>query len=76
MSGTPPLCFESHTPELIESDRVAFEHRARAMDAAVPVDAKNASTSDLDNRTESGFPQRPQPSLLSTNHEMQYHHPA
>ena len=54
----------------------AFEHRARAMDAAVPVDAKNASTSDLENRTDSGFPQRPQPSLLSTNHERRYHHPA
>ena len=54
----------------------AFEHRARAMDAAVPVDAKNASTRDLENRTDSGFPQRPQPSLLSTNHERRYHHPA
>ena len=53
----------------------AFEHRARAMDSAVPVDAKNASTSDLENRTDSGFPQRPQPSLLSTKHERRYHHP-
>jgi hypothetical protein len=53
-----------------------FEHRARAMDAAVPVDAKNASTSDLENRTDRGFPQRPQPSSLSTHHERRYHHPA
>ena len=28
-------------------------------DAVVPVDAKNAPTRDLENRTEHGFPQRP-----------------
>ena len=53
-----------------------FEHRTRAMDAAVPVDAKTASTSDLENRTYRGFPQRPQPSSLSTDHKRRYHHPA
>ena len=52
-----------------------FEHRARAMDAAGPVDATTASTSDLENRPDRGFPQRPQPSSLSTDHERRYHHP-
>jgi hypothetical protein len=31
------------------------------MDAAVPVDAQNAPTRDLENRTARGFPQRPHP---------------
>ena len=37
----------------------AFERQA-AVDAALRVDAKNASTRELENRTERGFPQRPQ----------------
>ena len=44
----------------------AFERRAaaRAVDAAVPMDAKSAPTRDVENRQERGFPQRPQPSFL------------
>src|SRR5437867_2543435 len=34
------------------------------MDAAVPVDAKNAPTSDLENCNERSFPQRPHRSLF------------
>jgi putative transposase len=37
----------------------AFERKNARVDAAVPVDAKNAPTRDLDNRKERGFPQRP-----------------
>jgi transposase InsO family protein len=45
----------------------AFERRALAegMDAVVPVNAQNAPTRDLENRTECGFPQRPPPSSIS-----------
>ena len=45
----------------------AFERRAAAegMDAAVPVDAENAPTSDLENRTERGFTQCPHPLSFS-----------
>ncbi len=46
----------------------AFERKA-AVDAAVPVDAQNASTRDLENRTERGFPQRPHPSTRSGEQE-------
>ena len=35
------------------------------MDPAVPVDAQNAPTRDLENRRERGFPQRPHASLSS-----------
>ncbi len=46
---------------------VAFERRAAAaaVDAVVPVDAKTASTRDLENCTDRSFPQRPQPSSCS-----------
>ncbi len=47
----------------------AFERRAAAVDAAVPVDAHTAPTRDLENRKERGFPQRPQPSFLMNNNE-------
>jgi len=45
----------------------AYERDAAAtgVDAAVPVDAKNAATRDLENRNERGFPQRPPPYFLS-----------
>ena len=46
------------------------------MDAVVPLDAKNGSRSDLENHTDRGFTQRPQPSSLFSNHERRYHHPA
>jgi len=46
----------------------AFERKA-AVDAALPVDAKHASTRELENRTERGFPQRPQPSSVSWSEE-------
>ena len=51
----------------------AFERHAaaRAMDAAVPVDAKSRAHRDLENRTDRGFPQRPQPPSSSTDHERQ-----
>ena len=49
----------------------AFERRAgeEAVDADAPVDAQNASTSGLENRTERGFPQRPQPPSFSWKEE-------
>ncbi len=49
----------------------AFERRAaaRAVDAAVPVDAKTAPTRDLENRQARGFPQRPQLPFLMGKHE-------
>ena len=49
----------------------AFERRAApaAVDAAVPVDALRAPTRDLENRTQRGFPQRPQPFSFSRNNE-------
>jgi transposase InsO family protein len=49
----------------------AFERRARegGVDAGVPVDAENAPTRDLENRTERGFPQRPHPSSFSSIEE-------
>ena len=51
----------------------AFERHAAAwaMDAAVPVDATSRAHRDLENRTDRGFPQRPQPSSSSTDHERQ-----
>ena len=39
----------------------AFE-RTTGVDAGIPVDAQNAPTRDLENRTKRGFPQRPHPS--------------
>jgi transposase InsO family protein len=44
----------------------AYERQARAegVDAATPVDAKNAPTRGLENRPERDFPQRPHPSSL------------
>ena len=39
------------------------------VDAAVPVDAKNASTSDLENCTNRSFPQRPHRSPFSYKEE-------
>ena len=42
----------------------AFE-RTTGVDAGIPVDAQNAPTRDLENRTERGFPQRPHPSSVS-----------
>ena len=53
----------------------AFERRARAaaMDAVVPVDAKNASPRDVEIRTDRGFPQRPQPSSFSWKDDTRHH---
>ena len=50
-----------------QSSPAAFERHAaaRALDAAVPVDATSRAHRDLDNRTDRGFPQRPQPSSSS-----------
>jgi transposase InsO family protein len=49
----------------------AYERRTRAqgVDAATPVDAKNAPTRGLETRTERGFPQRPHPSSLCSQEE-------
>ena len=46
----------------LEIVRPAPQEITQGMDAAVPVDAENAPTRDLENRTERGFPQRPHPS--------------
>ena len=42
-----------------------FRAMEDGVDAAVPVDAKNASTSDLENCTNRSFPQRPHRSPFS-----------
>ena len=42
-----------------------FRTEEDGVDAAVPVDAKNAPTSDLQNRKERGFAQRPHRSFFS-----------
>ena len=42
-----------------------FRAMEDGVDAAVPVDAKSASTSDLENCTNRSFPQRPHRSLFS-----------
>ena len=56
-----------------QTSPAAFERQAAAgaVDATVPVDAKTASTSDLENRKKPRFPQRPQPSSFSTIHQRQ-----
>src|SRR4030095_2627579 len=54
----------SHT---LTIDRVRAHFRAveDGVDAAVPVDAKNAPTSDLENCKDRSFPPRPHPSCFS-----------
>jgi hypothetical protein len=47
------------------SDMLRIGRPKDGVDAAVPVDAKNASTSDLQNRKERGFAQRPHRSSSS-----------
>jgi transposase InsO family protein len=47
----------------------AFERKNARVDAAVPVDAKNAPTRDLENRKERGLPQRPHALLSSSFRE-------
>ena len=46
-----------------------YERRSQGMDAAAPVDAKNAPTRGLENRTEHDFPQRPHPSPSCSQEE-------
>jgi putative transposase len=46
-----------------------FERRSQGVNADAPVDAKNAPTRGLENRTERGLPQRPHPSSLCSEEE-------
>ena len=49
----------------LANQRVSPAAKIPRVDAARPVDAKNASTRSLENRTERGFPQRPHASFPS-----------
>jgi hypothetical protein len=56
MSSRPLSPKQSHSTIGYMSP-AAFERTNARVDAAVPVDAQNASTRDLENHEERGFPQ-------------------
>jgi hypothetical protein len=70
MSDMLRLHFDHAQPRRRVSRSTSFDNFARwkkdGVDAAVPVDAQNAPTSDLENCTNRSFPQRPHRSPFLT----------